>query len=199
MRMLPVVSNRESICLSCREKRCCSYYTVTVTTHDMVRIASTMQLAPSDFLTYYTVAADEKGGFLLRPGGAKHALALVKRQLPDETASPCIFLLRTNDQHGVCALGELRPAQCRTFPTYLTGGVVAVAPRPAGCVRGWSFADIDVTDELRGLLRAHAEDTAHNDLVARWNERVHADGYERGFEEFCAFLINHVEQLEVSA
>ena len=194
MRTLPVVSNRARICLSCREKTCCSYYTVTVTTHDLLRIAKNMQLSPSDFLTCQRAADDDKGGFLLQRDGAKYAMALVKRQAPDDTASPCIFLLRTNDQHGVCGLGDLRPAQCRTFPTYLANGVVAVAHKPGGCVRTWTYGDIDLDQERRDLTRACAEEAAHCALVERWNERVRSDARERPFEEFCAFLINHVQE-----
>ena len=107
MRTLPVVSNRARICLSCREKTCCSYYTVTVTTHDLLRIARTMQLMPSEFLTYQRTSDDDKGGFLLQRGGARHAMALAKRPASDDTSSPCVFLLRTNDQHGLCSLGDL--------------------------------------------------------------------------------------------
>src|SRR3954453_13480332 len=117
MRTLPVVSNRARICLSCRDKTCCSYYTVTLTAYDMLRIARAMQLATYDFLTYQRASADDHGGFLLQRVRARQARALAKRPASDETASPCVFLLRTNDQHGLCSLGDLRPAQCRTFPT----------------------------------------------------------------------------------
>lgn len=198
MRTLPVVSNRARICLSCREKTCCAYYTVTVTTHDLLRIARTMQLIPSEFLTYQRTSDDDKGGFLLQRGGARHAMALAKRPASDETSSPCVFLLRTNDQHGLCSLGDLRPAQCRTFPTYLANGVVGVVHKPGGCVRTWSYGDIDVDDERRGLMRACDEDEAHHELVERWNARVQADGRERPFEEFCAFVINHFKEEEGS-
>lgn len=198
MRILPVVSNRARICLSCREKTCCSYYTVTVTTYDMLRIARAMQLAPSDFLTCQKTTEHDKGGFLLQRDGDRHAMALLKRPASDETASPCVFLLRTNDQHGVCALGDLRPAQCRTFPTYLVNGVVAVVHTPGGCVRTWSYGDIDVDEERRDLLRACDEEAAHRELVEQWNARVQADGRERGFDEFCAFVINHVQEAEAS-
>jgi Fe-S-cluster containining protein len=157
-----------------------------------------MQLTLSDFLTYQTVHDEEKGGFLLHPDGARHAMTLARRRVADETASPCVFLLRTNDQHAVCGLGDLRPAQCRTFPTYLADGFVAVVHKPAGCVRTWSYGDIDVEEERRELLHLQAEDTAHNALVEEWNRRVRSDGRERPFEEFCAFVINHSPEQEGS-
>jgi Fe-S-cluster containining protein len=171
MRTLPVVSNRARICLSCREKTCCSYYTVTVTAYDLLRIARAMQLAPADFLACQRAGDDDKGGFLLH---------------------------RTNDQHGVCALGDLRPAQCRTFPSYLANDAVGITHQPAGCVRTWSYGDIDIEQERRDLVRACDEDAAHAELVEQWNARVRSDGRERPFEEFYAFVINHVQELEGS-
>ncbi len=198
MHTLPMVSNRERICLSCREKTCCSYYTVTITAQDLMRISRALQLAPSDFLTSHTLADEEKGGFLLHPDGPLYALSLVRRLLPDETASPCIFLLRTNDQHGLCGLGDLRPAQCRMFPTYLADGFVAVAHNPAGCVRTWSYGDMDLDEERRELMRFRAEESAHNALVVEWNRRVRSDGRERSCEEFCTFLVNRVQEQEDS-
>ncbi len=198
MPTLSIVPNRSAICLSCQEKPCCSYYTVTVTTHDLLRITTTMQLAASDVLTCQPAAEDDKSGFLLGPGGAKHAIALAKRDLVDETVSPCLFLLRTNDHHAICGLGDLRPAQCKTFPAYLSGGLVALAHNPPGCVRAWSYGDIDVEEQQRELARACAEAAAHEALVERWNEQVRADGRERLFEEFCAFAINRGQELEDS-
>jgi Fe-S-cluster containining protein len=198
MRTLPVVSNRARICLSCREKTCCSYYTVTVTAYDLLRIARAMQLAPTDFLTCQRAGDDDQSGFLLHRDGVRYVMALLKRQLSDQTSSPCVFLLRTNDQHGVCALGDLRPAQCRTFPSYLANDSVGISHQPAGCVRTWSYGDIDVDEERRDLMRAGDEDAAHAELVEQWNARVRSDGRERPFEEFCAFVINHVRELEGS-
>jgi Fe-S-cluster containining protein len=196
MRTLPVVSNRARICLSCREKTCCSYYTVTVTAYDLLRIARAMQLAPADFLTYQRAADGDRSGFLLQPDGVRQAMALLKKQGSDHASSPCVFLLRTNDQHGLCALGDLRPAQCRTFPSYLAKDSVAISHQPAGCVRTWSYGDVDVDEERRELMRACDEEAAHAELVEQWNARVRADGRERPFEEFCAFVINHVRELE---
>lgn len=198
MQTLPIVSARERICLSCREKTCCSYYTVTVTAQDLLRIARVLQLTPSDFITYHTVPEGEKGGFLLHPDGSWYALSLVRRALSDETASPCIFLIRTNDQHGLCSLGGLRPAQCRAFPTYLSDGFVVLAHSPAGCVRTWSYGDMDLEKEREELIRFKTEETAHNALVEEWNIRVWSDGRERSCEEFCTFLINRVKEQEGS-
>lgn len=198
MQTLPMVSNRERICLSCREKMCCSYYTVTITGHDLLRIARALQLAPSDFVTYHSLPEGAEGGFHLNPEGPLYALSLVRRLFPDERASPCIFLLRTNDQHGLCGLGALRPNQCRTFPAYLADGFVTMAHQPAGCIRTWSYGDINLDEERQELIRSQAEEAAHNALVEEWNQRVRSDGRERSCEEFCAFLINRLQEQEDS-
>jgi Fe-S-cluster containining protein len=196
MQTLPLVSNRERICLGCREKTCCSYYTVTVTARDLLRIARAMQLSPSEFLVYHTLPEGEKDGFLLHPGGPLWALALARRSLPDETASPCIFLLRTNDRHGLCGLGDLRPGQCHTYPAYLVDGFVALANNPAACVRTWSYGDLDLEEERRKLGRFKIEEAEHGRLVEEWNRRVREEGRERSFEEFCTFLVNRILQQE---
>ncbi len=198
MQTLPFTSSRDKICLVCREKTCCSYYTVTVRGPDLARIARAMQLAPADFLTYHAVAEGEEG-FLLHPDGPPHVLTLAKRPLPGQTGSPCIFLLRTNADHGLCGLGDLRPGQCHTFPSYLADGFVAVAHAPAGCVRTWSYGDIDLDEERRKLMRLQTEDAVHDVLVEEWNTRVRADRRERSTEEFCTFLLNRLLEQEDAA
>lgn len=199
MHAQPTVSARERVCLSCRDKTCCSYYTVSVTVWDLVRIARAMQLAPADFLMYSSTSPGEAGAFILHPDGPHHALTLARRSLPDETASPCIFLLHTNDQHALCGLGDLQPAQCRGFPSYLVDGLVHMVGNPSGCVRTWSYGDIDVEDERQRLLRYKREEADHQRLVEEWNGRVLKGGRERSCEEFCTFLVNRSVRLEACA
>jgi Fe-S-cluster containining protein len=198
MKTLPPVSYRERICLSCRDKTCCSYYTVTVRAQDLLRIARNMQLAPSDFLSYHALPEGERGGFLLDPAGPGCALTLMRRSFPGDTAAPCIFLLRTNDQHGRCGLGDLRPGQCRTYPSYFADSFVAVAHFPAGCVRTWSYGDMDLEEERKKLRHARAEEAVHEALVEEWNQRVRSEGRERSCDEFCTFLVNRVQEQEAA-
>ncbi len=193
------ISVRERTCLACREKMCCSYYTVTVTARDLVRIAGAMQLSPADFLLVSPASADEGGAFLLHPDGPFHALSLARRSLPDATDSPCIFLVRTNDRHALCGLGDLQPAQCRGFPSYLADGLVHLVSHPSGCVRSWSYGDIDLEEERVRLMRFKQEEEEHHRFAGEWNGRVRKGGTERSCGEFCSFLVNRCSREEECA
>jgi len=196
MQTMKTASVRERICLSCRDKTCCSYYTVTLTAADVIRIAEAMKLAPEEFVTCKSLPEGEEDGFLLTPEGPNYCCVLARRSLADAEASPCIFLLRMNDRHGLCGLGDLRPGQCRAFPAYLADGFVALAHYPGGCVRTWSYGDLDLEVERNELTRIKAEETLHGELVAEWNKAVRASGRERSFGEFCAFLVNKLQSRE---
>jgi hypothetical protein len=155
-----------------------------------------MQLAPADFLMCRPVFEGEQGGFLLHPDGPSYVLSLARRAVAGETASPCVFLVRTNDQHALCALGHLRPAQCLTFPSYLSDGIVGLAHNPSGCVRTWSYGDVNLDVERQQLMQAAAEESFHHALMEEWNVLVRSDGRERSFDEFCTYLINNVQERE---
>jgi Fe-S-cluster containining protein len=176
--------------LSCREKTCCSYYVVAVTGPDVWRIMRALQLSPADFLRYWETAEEAPGRFLLRPEGPYCELVLAKRSLPEPLPSPCVFLLRTSDGHGVCGLGDLRPGQCQAYPVYLEGDRVRLVHDAQGCVRTWSYADVHLTQERSRLGGLAVEQEAHNAVVAEWNRRVREAQRERGFGEFCAYLAN---------
>lgn len=199
MTRLQHTSDRDRICLACRDKPCCSYYTVTVTARDLVRIARAMQLAPSDFLSACTVPDGGGGTFLLSPEGPRHAMTLAKRAFPDHTSSPCIFLIGTNDRHSLCGLGDLRPGQCRTFPSYLANDFVSLVNAPPGCVRTWSYGDVDLDEERRRIEHASGEEAEHYAAVEKWNRRVREEGRERSFEEYCTFLVNRLLEQEVAS
>jgi len=188
-------SNRERICLACTEKRCCSYYTVTLTGRDVWRIALHLQLSPLDFVRY-APAEKAEGRFVLAPDGQFYELLLAKRPLPPPLPSPCVFLMRTNDAYGVCGLGALRPGQCRAYPVYLQNDRIGVINDPDGCVRTWSYGDIDLEEEDQPLRRLMGEEAEHRQIVREWNQRVHKRGQERTFQDFCTYLVNRYAALE---
>jgi Fe-S-cluster containining protein len=189
------LSRRESLCLGCREKICCSYYTVTVTGLDVWRIARTMQLAPTDFLAYRATDGPGPGRFQLAPGEAYFELLLAKRPLPEPLPSPCVFLVRTNDEHALCGLGPLRPGQCRAYPVYVADDVVNLINDPDGCVRTWSYADVDLDEERDRSRGLAAEEAEHRRMVGEWNARVAESGRARSFDDFCAYLLNRCAAL----
>lgn len=192
------VGTREAICLSCREKVCCSYYTVSLTGRDVWRIVKAMHLGPADFLRYYETPEPGPGRFLLSPRGSYGVLVLSKRELPPALPSSCVFLLRTNSGHAVCGLGNLRPGQCRSYPTALRNGEVVLIPTGEGCVRSWSPEEFEFGRERGTLLDLEAEAREYHGIVDRWNHRVCETGLDRSFDDFMAYLLNQYSALEVN-
>jgi Fe-S-cluster containining protein len=188
--MFLTLAPREHICLACKSKPCCSYYTVMPTGRDVWRIVRAMHLQPADFLRTCEMPEAAPGRFLLATGAPYHTLILAKRPLPPPLAAPCVFLVRTNDGHARCGLGELRPAKCQTYPVTLEGDRVGLINDPEGCVRSWSLADIDIREERGRLGEAQAEEEEYHAIVQAWNRRVLEGGRERSFQEYCAYLLN---------
>jgi Fe-S-cluster containining protein len=181
---------REQICLACSQKTCCSYYVVSVTARDIWRIMRAMEIAPGDFLRYYACDHEVPGCFLLGAEGSFCDLVLAKQPLPEPLASPCVFLVRTTDGHGLCGLGELRPGQCQSYPVFQQGDLLRLVNDAEACVRTWSHVDIEASRERPLLGRLASEEEEHRGLVAEWNRRVRVEPRERTFDEFCAFLVN---------
>lgn len=201
--MIPLVPSsmpmREATCLSCREKLCCSYYIVSVTARDVWRIMRALHISATDVLRYWEREHEAPGRFLLSPDGPFCELVLAKRPLPEPLLSPCVFLLRTSDGHGVCGLGELRPGQCQAYPVFQHGDLIRLVNDSQGCVRTWSYGDLDLERERPLLARLATEEREHQALVANWNSRVCGEHRERSFEEFCSYLINHCADKETAA
>lgn len=190
---------REAACLSCREKSCCSYYIVSVTAQDVWRIMRALSISPADFLRFWEREHEAPGRFLLTPDGPFCDLVLAKRPLPEPLLSPCVFLLRTSDGHGVCGLGDLRPGQCRAYPVFRQGDLIRLVNDSRGCVRTWSYGDLDLDRERPLLARLAAEEHSHQAIVADWNSRVRTERRERTFDEFCSYLINRCADKETAA
>jgi len=182
-------ATREAICAACHVKRCCFHYIVAVTGRDIYRILRALQVPAQDFLDYCAVADTAPGAFLLEPGGTRYAVVLARRRLPEPLASPCIFLVRTGDGKAFCGLGELRPGQCRTHPVVLRDDVIALVNDPQGCVRTWSYRDIDM-DERRKIRRVLAEEEEYRRIVQQWNAGTEERGAQRTFEEYLSYLVN---------
>lgn len=191
-------ADREQVCLACSEKTCCSYYVVSVTARDIWRIMRAMHIAPVDFLRYYAGEEEVPGAFLLGADKPFCELVLAKRPLPEPLASPCVFLVRTSDGHGLCGLGELRPGQCQAYPVFQRGDLLRLVNDTQGCVRRWSHGDIDLDRDRSLLRRLASEGEEHRELVAEWNRRVHAEQRERSFDELCSYLVNCCADREAS-
>lgn len=104
------VTPKERSWQACREKRCCSYYSVILTGHDMVRIARRLDLPPSVFTRFAEAPPDASDAFRLDDSGRAYQMILAKQpQSPDGLAA-CTFLSRLPGGHAICGLGVERPA-----------------------------------------------------------------------------------------
>jgi Fe-S-cluster containining protein len=194
--MLLALAPRQQICLACRTKPCCAYYTVTVTGRDLWRIVRDMHLQPAEFLRFFESPEAAPGRFLLTPRGPYCTLILAKRPLPPPLPAPCVFLVRTNDGQARCGLGDLRPRRCQTYPVTLRGDRVSLINDPQGCVRSWSLEEIEIPEEHRRLGEALGEEAEYQAMVAAWNRRVLEGERDRSFPEYCAYLLNRYAALE---
>ena len=187
---LQKITYRQKICISCSTKRCCFYYVVPLTGADVSRIAGALQLFPEDFVTYYEPQTQGGALFRLSPEGPLYAMILAKREVPDKDGAPCLFLVQTNDGHARCGLHDLRPLQCETYPVVIEDGSVDIINDPAGCVRTWSYGDIDVIVEKKRLQQLKSLEMEHARMVEKWNRHILEEGMTHGFDEFCAYLLN---------
>jgi Fe-S-cluster containining protein len=179
-----VPAAREALWLSCREKRCCSHYSVTPTAADLWRISRTFELPPWEFTRFTEARPEQHGAFKLDQSGDHFQIVLAKRD------GACAFLLRLPDGHAQCALGTNRPTVCRAFPAALGRGVVCVGEH-AGCTCGvWSDVAFDQDADLTLLMRLDRDRHEHAELIADWNGIVARAGEPRTYPEFCGHLLN---------
>jgi Fe-S-cluster containining protein len=189
---------RAALCAACHVKRCCFHYTVAATGRDVWRILRALQIPARDFLACRAVDEATPAAFELQANGARYLMVLSRHELPQPLASPCVFLVRTNDEKALCGLGELRPGPCQTYPVMLKGDVIALVNDPQGCVRTWSYRDIDM-DERRRIRRVLAEEEEYRALVQEWNAELRQQGGERSFDEFLSYLVNRYAATEAAA
>jgi len=184
------VSLKEVLWLSCRQKACCSHYSVAPTGADLWRISEALQLPPWSFTRYTDATPGGSAAFALNASAARYQVVLAKR-VTEPHPPPCTFLLRLPDGHAQCGLGELRPSVCRAFPAVLVRGIVCVGEN-AGCTcRTWAASAFDEQRERELLERLEAERAEYAETVADWNERVTQDSDgERTYFEFCDHLMN---------
>lgn len=188
------MSRKELLWLSCREKACCTHYTVTPTAADLWRISRAFEMPPWEF-TYYTDApAGGDGAFALGSDERRYQMILAKQRDGPGATGPCAFLLRLPDGHAQCGLGVNRPTTCHTFPAALAGGVVCVGEHDGCTCRVWSEASLDEDEERPRLLQLERERHEHARMVGEWNQAVERDPCDRAYPEFCDFLMNRAAE-----
>ncbi len=183
------MTTKERIWLACRDKRCCSYYVVVITFHDLVRIARQFELAPSFFTRYMDAPSDSADAFRLDASERGYHMILAKQPQTPDGLAPCAFLWRLPDGHAQCALGDGRPSICRAYPFLLYGSLLGVAESTGCSCRTWARAQVDGGEERELAQRVEIERAEHRVAVREWNRRMTASTRNHSFVEYCDFLI----------
>ena len=99
--------------------------------------------------------------------------------------------MQTQTAKDQLCLHDLRPLQCQIYPVFVEGDTVMLINDLPGCVRPWSYGDVDLDTEQARYDRFKAFETEHIEMVREWNRRILEEGATRCFEEFCTYLLNH--------
>lgn len=98
-----------SFCFSCHKgvscwNECCHNTDITLTPHDILRLAKHFETRPSTFLRMFTVPAIHEGS----------NMPIVKLKMMDKDGErkPCVFL----DEVNGCTVYKDRPVSCRYYP-----------------------------------------------------------------------------------
>lgn len=175
--------------LSCAPKTCCYTALVIPSGRDVARIASTTGVAPWSFLRYFP-SPERPDAFRLDHGGQRYRLVLAK-QARRRGRQACTFLMRLRGGQHRCALGDLRPAVCRAFPSEVVDGVVCVR-NDAGCTcRVWTLADVELAEEAALVAQRQTEALEYHQVVARWNASVEDSAPDATFDftGYCEFVM----------
>lgn len=186
-----LLSRKEQLWLSCKEKRCCTYYTVTLTGLDIWRISRAMQLPPSVFTLYIDASPDAEDGFALDSSGRRYQVILAKCPEEGQELSRCVFLWRLPDGSAHCGLGDLRPTVCRAYPSIMVAGIHCIGECDGCSCVAWSLAHVDAQDEMPLVRSLEHERVEYREIVQQWNARIEqAERQQYGYVEFCNYLMN---------
>lgn len=195
---------RIATCQACRTRDCCSHFRVDLTGRDILRIAKTLQIAPSSFVGIFHADDPEAStSFALSHGDERYVLALKRLKRPG-AKRPCSFLLKLNTGRRLCALGALRPAACQVFPATSIPGlgatVLGVYNGP-GCWRSWHLGEIDQHRDRLRIEQRNRELVEYCEIVAKWNAQIasSAPDIQVGFDSYMTFLVNAYAHLPEGA
>jgi len=188
-----------SNCSACTGMGCCIEYNVTIIGRDAYIVSRGLHLPVHAFTYYFEQQEKSSTGFVLTPGGPTHDFAIAKRvEGTRDGHSPCAFLMDLPEGLFRCAIYELRPLVCRTYPGTQYRGVVQFR-RAVKCPS--TFYDISKVDLSRWqplLAELRFEYDLYERLVALWNARVEAQpkGSESTIFAYHGFLINFYHRTE---
>jgi Fe-S-cluster containining protein len=185
-------STKEALWLGCKEKTCCSSYTVFPTGLDIWRIATTLRVPPWAFTTLVPAEEGAPDGLVLDRSGQHFRVALAKVPAEGEKLSPCVFLMHFPDGTARCGLGNLRPSPCHSFPSRLIDKVLYLV-NDGGCTcRKWLLSEVDIEEETAVVMAEKHAREAYYKVVANWNEYVRRATGDEGFSypDFCRYLLD---------
>jgi len=198
-----------SACAIC-DGRCCYEYTVTVTGHDVWRLARGMHMPPHEFLTLVLARDENPLAFRLEFGGPRLDIAL--DEVADERApgapdvpegkSPCIFLVQLPGGVGRCGAHPHRPQVCQTYPAYLDGDVVRIRDDVMCPTGAWKLVHMRIARWRDAMQDFVVQRDVYGAVVRAWNARVEAAGPEHGaFSplEYFDFLIAAYRELAAAS
>lgn len=185
-------ARKELLWLGCKEKRCCSYYSVMPTGKDIWQISRIMQLPLWSFTRYTDAPPDVADGFSLNHSDKRYRVVLAKRHIEGQELTTCVFLWRLPDGHAQCGLGVQRPIVCRSYPSTFINGILCVGVSEGCSCRTWSLSDVEIEPETKLVQRLDHDRAEYSTIVQQWNERVQrsAPGKEYDYLAFCNYLVN---------
>lgn len=177
-------------CATC-EGRCCREYLVPLTCLDVHRLARALALPPERFALL--VPDDEPSSIRLTAGGPGFAIVLDKRE-PQRDRASCVFLMELADGTGRCGVYADRPRACRTFPTTLERGALALMPGIVCGPGSWDLSRMDVAAWRDAHSAAETEQKLHQAVVAAWNASLGpADAHAPS--DFFRFALERCERI----
>ena len=159
-----------SPCAACT-RGCCRRYLVTVSGYDAWRIASSLRLAPEQFLVAVAQEKPDGKGFLLDRSEQTYDIALDKARARTKD-QPCVFWIGLPGGTGRCGIYPVRPHVCQTYPAVLREGE-SVRREDVLCPKAaWRDGTLRQPAWLRHLHEMHVEHDIYRLVAARWNHHV---------------------------
>jgi Fe-S-cluster containining protein len=157
-------------CATCTQG-CCHEHLVPVTGYDVWLIATSLELAPEQFVVPVAEEEPSATGFLLDRSGQTYDLALGKARART-VEDACLFWIELPGGTGRCGIYPVRPQVCQVYPAALHEGRVVrredvLCPKPA-----WRDGTLQRPEWARLLRSLQVEHDVYRLVAARWNRRV---------------------------
>lgn len=180
-------------CRTC--SRCCRYYAVPLTGHDIWRIWRSQRLRPETFVLPLEIENDNRQAIKLTADGNRFLLILDKQGVRKPSA-PCIFLLTLPGEHDRCAIYSERPAACRAYPMIPSPEGIIVSPRALCPPDSWSGDDTAKLSWRTAVQQTELTFDVYAAVVAAWNARFDRQPRrEMTFTDYYNFLFNVYERI----